>query len=637
MGCVKLLSRPWFAVALFGVLVLATRYPQAPGQLFTFDDVNLALSVGHFDVRISQPQPPGYPVFVLEMRVLHWLRFQRPESILLFLALASSIAALVLLSEFGRRFYGGLAGFFAACLLLFHPVFWHSGIASALRVQLAMVSVLVAWACWRAWSGERKWALYSAVVLGISAGVRPEIGPLLLPFWAVCAWRARISAREWVRALAAMAAAVLLWLLPAMFASGGPAAYLQANLDYIADQASVSSSLFGAVPVKWHTTFWRLIAWTCCGLLSWTLAAVLAWKRREGWAASREKLAFLGLWLLPPFLFAILVHVEDPGQSLAMAPPIALFGGYLFNRALDNWSGRVSGWETVALVVAGVAVYRVVEFQGAALAVFAAYLFSRVLDKCGDRVSRWETVTLVAAGATIYWFMEFRDKATVAVWVPAIALAAGLLLRFAAPLNGGHLPRLAAAAFLLAPVAIVESSLFQFEGWYYKGSSPSGPAAYGERVLEDLSSGLALTSLGHIRKTMAVDDHSLRAAMRLASQRPGETTVIWERGLVSWRKVCYYMRQTPVVVLERKRIRSGAPPVISIWQGATSERRLQGAAPLSVALPAGGRIVWLLDPHTEFYSLAAADFSLLAAGPVWYTDLPAGSGAKILGEYRLEW
>jgi hypothetical protein len=589
---VNLLGRPWFAVALFGLLVLASRYPQAPGQLFTFDDVNLALSVGHFDVRISQPQPPGYPVFVLEMRVLHWLRFRRVESILLFLALAGSTAALVLSSEFGRRFFGGLAGFFAACLLVFHPVFWHAGIASALRVQLAVVSVLVAWACWRAWNGERKWALGSAIVLGLSAGVRPEIGPLLFPLWAVCAWRARISGREWVRALGAMAAAVLLWLLPAMLASGGPVSYIRANLDYIADQASVSSSLFGAVPVKWQTTFWRLIAWTCCGLLSWTLPAVLAWKRKEGWAVGRDRLAFLGLWLLPPFLFAILVHLEDPGQSLAMAPPIALFGGHLFNRALDNWSARVS---------------------------------------------RWETVTLVVAGVVTYWLIEFRDTTTVVIWVPAIALAAGLLLKVAQVPNAGYLPRLAAAAFLLTPLAIVQFGLFNNDGWYYKGSSTGGPAAYGEQVLGDLTSGLALTSLSHIKNTLAVDDHSLRAAMRLAAERPGQTVVVWEHGLVSWRKACYYMRGVPILVFERKQLRSGAPPVITIWKGASLDHRLEGPAPLSVTLPEGGRIVWLLNPRTEFYSLASANFPLTAAGPIYYTDLPAESGSKLLGEYGLEW
>ena len=51
-------------VLFFAALILATRLPLAPGQLFTFDDVNLAYSIGHFDIRMSQPQPPGYPLFV---------------------------------------------------------------------------------------------------------------------------------------------------------------------------------------------------------------------------------------------------------------------------------------------------------------------------------------------------------------------------------------------------------------------------------------------------------------------------------------------------------------------------------------------------------------------------------------------
>jgi len=152
MGCVNLLGRPWFVLPVFGLLVLLSRCPHVPGQLFTFDDVNLAYSINHFDVRLSQPQPPGYPLFVLQMRILYRLRFHHVETLLSTLAIAGSIAALFLLSQFGGRFLGGLSGFFAACLLVFHPVFWHSGITSALRVQLAVISVLVAWSCWRAWS-----------------------------------------------------------------------------------------------------------------------------------------------------------------------------------------------------------------------------------------------------------------------------------------------------------------------------------------------------------------------------------------------------------------------------------------------------------------------------------------------------
>jgi hypothetical protein len=129
-----------------------------------------------------------------------------------------------------------------------------------------------------------------------------------------------------------------------------------------------------------------------------------------------------------------------------MAPPIALFGGHLFNRALDNW---------------------------------------------GARASRWETVTLVAAGATTYWLLEFRDTTAAVIWAPVIALATGLLLKLAQVRKAGCLPRPAAAAFLLAPLVIVQFGLFYNGGWYYRGSSPSGLAAFGERALEHLNSGLA--------------------------------------------------------------------------------------------------------------------------------------------------
>jgi len=134
-----------------------------------------------------------------------------------------------------------------------------------------------------------------------------------------------------------------------------------------------------------------------------------------------------------------------------------------------------------------------------------------------------------------------------------------------------------------------------------------------------------------------VDDHSLRQAIRLAAERPGKTVVVWEQGLVAWRKACYYLHEVPVVVLDRQKIRGEAPPVIAVWKGAHPDPQLQGPAPLGVTLPAGGRIVWLLNPRTGFYSLASSNFPLVSAGPIWYTDLPPQSGSRRLGEYQLVW
>ena len=591
MGFVTLARRPWFVLILFGLMILATRWPLAPGQLFTFDDVNLAWAVGHYDIRMSQPHPPGYPLFVLEMRVLHWLRFRRAESILLVLALAGSVAAMVLLVFGGNRIMGGDAGFWAAWVMLLHPVFWHAGVTSALRVQLALVSLVVAACCRRAWEGEAEWVTPGAIVLAIGAGIRPETGPLLFPLWAVSAWRAGVSWRHAARALAWMAGVVLVWLLPAMMASGGPVNFIRANLDYISDQASVSSGLFGATESRWLTTMWRLLVWVFCGVLAWGMAAALAVRRKDGIGISPERWAFLAVWIVPSLAFSLAVHVEDPGQTLAVLPAVCLVGGVLVQRAIETLSAGVS-----RLLVP--------------IVIFAAIVGVRCYDK----------------GTNLDTFL----------WLPPTALAVGILLRIAPVPARAFVPRALAVAAVLAPILILNYTFFRNPGWYYKGTAQSGLAAFAEQAWADINTGFALTSQHQIDMTLAVDDGTLRELRQLIAERPGNTVVIWEHGLTSWRKAAYYAPAAQIAVLEHKKIRS-SPPVIAVWKGSKLEERRQGAAPLRLMVPEGARIVWLLNPRSEFFEIGQRSLPLSAAGSIWYTDLPRQSGSRVLGDYELSW
>jgi 4-amino-4-deoxy-L-arabinose transferase-like glycosyltransferase len=571
-------------------LIVATRWPLAPGQLFTFDDVNLAYSIGHFDIRMSQPQPPGYPLFVMEMRVLSWLRFRRAESILLTLALLGSLAALLLVYYCGNHILGADSGFWAAWILVLHPVFWHSGVTSALRVQLAVVSLAVGACCWNAWRGDPRWVTWSAVAIGIGAGIRPETGPLLFPLWAVCALRAPLSWRERGKALGIMAVTVLVWLLPAMLASGGPLNFIRANLDYVSDQASVSSGLFGASDRRWRTSVTQLLVWTFCGVTAWTLPAVLAWRRHSGWNLGWDRIAFLSLWLVPSLVFAMVVHVEDPGHTLAMVPVVSLVGGYLVNRALAMSDAWVSRWLVVTIIL-------------------ATWAFIRIFERQQDLYSLQ--------------------------WLPVLCMALGLAMKVAETKNLNHLPRPVMMVFMLFPIVFINYTFFYHHGWYFKGAVAKGYEAFWEQTWADINSGFALTSLDQISATLAVDDRTLKEARRLIAERPGKTVVIWERGLTAWRKVAYYSPGVEIVVLEHKKIRSGSPPVVAIWKGAKLERRLPAGAPLQ--LPAGTRIVWLLKPQTDFLQLVQQNFPLVESGPVYSTELPQESGSRRLGEYELVW
>jgi hypothetical protein len=218
-----------------------------------------------------------------------------------------------------------------------------------------------------------------------------------------------------------------------------------------------------------------------------------------------------------------------------------------------------------------------------------------------------------------------------------VCLAAGLLLKVRSVKNLGHLPQWQAVAMLLAPLLLLSWMEFFHRGWYYRGPDTAGWRGSVERMTADLNSGLALASYEQIQTTLAVDDHSIREVQRLAAERPGGALVVWEHGLTAWRKLAYYAPELPIDVLEHKQIRAGSPAVITRWRGSRVEGRTQGAAPLRLELPAGTRVIWALNPATPFYRAMAAAFPLTAAGPVWYTDLPATGGRRVVGDYEVAW
>lgn len=585
-------GRSWALVLLFGALVVATRVPFAPGQLFSFDDVNFVYAMGHYDVRLSQPHPPGYPLFVLEMHMLSWLRFKRPESILLALSLISSTLALVILARGGERILGGNSGLAAAWLLLIHPAFWHGGITSGLRPHLALVSASVAAACFQAWSGRPRWIPWSALILGLGAGFRPELGAFLFPLWAASALRCRTSWRYRLAGLGVLAAVVLAWLLPVMMASGGPAAYTRTCWEYIYDQASLTSGVLGASPPSWQANLWRVVVCVFVGVLALPLAAVLAWRRGEGFGLRAGQAWFLALWLLPSLLFAAFFHMEDSSQALAMVPVVCLLGGYLINRAADNMCIRVSRWHAGVFLALPSAL---------AVAIYVAH-----------------------------------PRLALAL-LPAISLSAGLLMRHALIDFQGLPARAHAMAFLLAPSMFLHALIFLTPVWYYQGPPASGFRAMLENAWADIHEALARNSLGHVRGIARLDDLVISEVRRLAAERPSRTVAIWAHGVTSWRKIAYYCPDLPVVVLERRRLTGTSPAVAAFWRGARLQRRLQGAAPLTTVLPAADRVVWVLDDKTDFFQRAKSVMQLTVSGPVYYLDLPQGGGSTTVGEYTLVW
>lgn len=340
-----------FGVALgFLILLVSTRWPARPGCLLSFDAANFAFAIEEFNPALHQPQPPGYPLCVLLLKILHLALPNAPDAFF-WSAVVASLAALVFLWLLGDLMLN--AGLAAALLLGLHPLLWYSSLAGPVRPFLAAQSTGLALLLWKAWREPRAglWLSVSAFALGASAGFRPEVSVTLGPLLLVAAVRARaVTPRVWLRLVLLSLAGALPWFAYTSFKAGGVGAYLQLLTGYLHAQASGSSILLGAARENWLSMTRDAAVWNLIGVP--VFAWVLPWTmRRLKGAIDSEIALFLALWFLPGFLFQCLVHAASPDHVLATVPVACLAGGAAL-RTLRGWRFHAALGAALALSAA---------------------------------------------------------------------------------------------------------------------------------------------------------------------------------------------------------------------------------------------------------------------------------------------
>jgi hypothetical protein len=306
--------------------VLVTRLPLAPQHLYSFDSVNMALAIEEFDPAKNQPQPPGYPFFVAEARIVQEI-FRTPERTFEAIKIVICGLSVALLYLLGRRMFSVQAGAVAAILLFVNPVFWFSSLTSPLRPHLALVSILVAYFCWRTVTGESLYFYAASVALGLGGGFRPELSVLLLPLWIMAGWKTR-ERRTMIRGLLLVAAGTLAWLGVLAVLYHGVGRMAGEWIRYLTVQTQSSSILMGAGDAGWRRMVGRVFIWTGSGALAWLWTLPFGWRSRRELPGWMERAQFLAVWFVPPFLFQLLIHAANPGHMLSTIPVVCLVGGF---------------------------------------------------------------------------------------------------------------------------------------------------------------------------------------------------------------------------------------------------------------------------------------------------------------------
>jgi hypothetical protein len=295
-------DRAWWLALALAVVFLAAHLPFLASTLEDVDSINFALGIRDFDPATHRPHPPGYPIYIALAKLAR-LVLSEPHALAVWAALFGALAVFPLL-----RLFQALDGMdqrpadvpatapwwnpaaLATLVTVTAPLYWMSavrpmsdsvGLAFAVTAQALLAMALVRQLqdvpdtrgsfdpAMAARSGRL--ILLGAFVAALAIGVRSQALWLTVPILVVAlvsrvgrgAAGALIGATVW------FAVGTLLWLVPLVLASGGPAAYLAAlttqagedwsGVDLLVTRPSVRRLAFGLVDT--FVTHWAGLGW----------------------------------------------------------------------------------------------------------------------------------------------------------------------------------------------------------------------------------------------------------------------------------------------------------------------------------------------------------------------------------------
>lgn len=318
--------RPALVAGLFFLAGVLTRLPFRGHLLYHWDSVNFTLALQHFDVRLHQPHPPGYLLYV----ALGWLvnrLIADPNAAYGAVSVLFSGLAVVVLYLLGREMFGDGAGLAAALFALTSPAVWFYGEVALTYILEAGFVTAIAWAAYRALRGETRWIWVTTVLLAIAGGIRQTTLVLFVPLWLLTLWKGTWRVR--VGAGVLLGLLVLAWLVPTILLSGGLAGYLAASQAIgggVVNAFALSGSESIIAPVA------RLSVYLVYGLGGallplgyWLLRALgRLSKLRTAWRDPRWQV--MALWLAPNLLFYAPL-VRAPGHTFSFLPALLLLAG----------------------------------------------------------------------------------------------------------------------------------------------------------------------------------------------------------------------------------------------------------------------------------------------------------------------
>ncbi|MGZ8779568.1 MAG: ArnT family glycosyltransferase [Thermoanaerobaculia bacterium] len=189
-------------LVLLSIIVGLTRFLALARSLNDWDEALFSLGVAEYDVNLHHPHPPGYPLFILAAKAVHFLGVDEFRSLQVVVLLGGLLLfpALVLFArECGFAFATSVCG---ALIFVFLPNVWIYGGTGFSDVPATAIALI---ACWLLLRGRRDGRAYllGAIALGVAGGIRIP-GLLIGAAPAILATIHRLRARDYRKVVLAI-------------------------------------------------------------------------------------------------------------------------------------------------------------------------------------------------------------------------------------------------------------------------------------------------------------------------------------------------------------------------------------------------------------------------------------------------
>jgi hypothetical protein len=318
-------KRAFVLPLLLYAITALSRLPFTSRMLYHMDSVQYALALDHYDIGLHQPHPPGYFVYILMGRVMHWI-IDDVNSALIALSVIFTSGTVVVVYLLAKEMFDDRTALLAAVFAITSPNLWFHG-AVAMNYGLeSFFSVAIAYACWKIHVHHNERTLFFlAILMALSGGVRQNTPIFLIPL-VIYACR-NVPKPSLLRATLTFVAASSVWFAAMIIATGGWFAYLDAFRElwrFNTGHNSVFEVGIGRLFFYGRTIRDFIVFGIGGGVAVWIFTLYVMVRQNQLVNICKDKLLFFAVWIAPPFLFYLLIfiHPANPGYVLVFTPPL---------------------------------------------------------------------------------------------------------------------------------------------------------------------------------------------------------------------------------------------------------------------------------------------------------------------------